>query len=168
MKRIHILGRKNHGKTTLVVELVEHLAARGLRVGTIKHTHHSHELDAPGKDSHRHREAGAGVVGILSRGMSAVFWKPEDGTASEARYEQFAPHFAGCDLVIVEGDTMASGPKVEVWRQSVGSTPMAAEDSTIAAVITDDPVNLAAPAWSRGDLPMVAANILKLLNVPGP
>jgi molybdopterin-guanine dinucleotide biosynthesis protein MobB len=168
MKRIHILGRKNHGKTTLVVELVEHLASRGLRVGTIKHTHHSHELDTPRKDSHRHREAGASVVGILSRDMSAVFWKPEKGTESEMRYQQFAPHFAGCDLVIVEGDTQACGLKVEVWREAVGSTPMAVEDRTIVAVVTDDPVNVAAPAWPRRDLPAVAANILKLLNIPSP
>jgi molybdopterin-guanine dinucleotide biosynthesis protein MobB len=165
MKRIHVLGRKNHGKTTLVVELVEHLSARGLRVGTIKHTHHSHELDAPGKDSHRHRQAGASVVGILSRGMSAVFWAPAAEAASEDRYEQFAPHFAGCDLVIVEGDTMAAGPKVEVWRQAVGSTPMAREDASIMAVISDDDPQVRAPAWPRKDVSVVADEILKLLQI---
>ena len=66
MNRIHIIGRKNHGKTQLVVELVEEFSLRGLRVGTIKHTHHDHELDTPGKDSHRHRSAGAAVVVIDS------------------------------------------------------------------------------------------------------
>ena len=59
MRRIHIIGRKNSGKTTLVVELVQQLSAMGKRVATIKHTHHRHELDVPGKDSYRHREAGA-------------------------------------------------------------------------------------------------------------
>jgi molybdopterin-guanine dinucleotide biosynthesis adapter protein len=165
MKRIHILGRKNHGKTTLVVELVEHLSARGLRVGTIKHTHHSHELDTPGKDSHRHRQAGASVVGILSRGMSAVFWAPDAEAASEDRYEQFAPHFAGCDLVIVEGDTMAAGLKVEVWRQAVGSTPMSREDASIVAVISDDDPQVSVPSWPRRDVAVVADEILKLLEL---
>jgi molybdopterin-guanine dinucleotide biosynthesis protein MobB len=167
MKRIHILGRKNHGKTTLVVELVEHLRARGLRVGTIKHTHHAHELDTPGKDSHRHRQAGASVVGILSRGMSAVFWAPEEtrGAGEVDRYEQFAPHFAGCDLVIVEGDTMAAGVKVEVWRQAVGSTPMAQEDPSILAVISDDAPQVSVPTWQRRDIALVADEILKQLEV---
>jgi molybdopterin-guanine dinucleotide biosynthesis protein MobB len=168
MKRIHILGRKNHGKTTLIVELVEYLTAHGLRVGTIKHTHHAHELDAPGKDSHRHGEAGASVVGILSRGRSAIFWKADDDAASSDRYDEFAPHFAACDLVIVEGDTLAEGVKVEVWRQAAGSPPLAAEDPTIAAVVTDDDVRLAAPIWSRSDLPIVAQNILKILNLTLP
>ncbi|MCA9266810.1 MAG: molybdopterin-guanine dinucleotide biosynthesis protein B, partial [Planctomycetales bacterium] len=69
MKRLHLIGRKNHGKTRLIVDLVEELTSRGLRVGTIKHTHHRHELDTPGKDSYQHRTAGAAVVGILSRSM---------------------------------------------------------------------------------------------------
>ena len=61
-----MIGRKNSGKTTLVSELVTEFTARGYRVGTIKHTHHQHELDVPGKDSYRHREAGAAIVGIIS------------------------------------------------------------------------------------------------------
>ena len=165
MKRIHILGRKNHGKTTLVVELVEHLSARGLRVGTIKHTHHSHELDTPGKDSHQHRQAGASVVGILSRGMSAVFWAPAADAASEDRYEQFAPHFSACDLVIVEGDTQTSGLRVEVWRQAVGSTPMAQEDASIVAVISDDDPQVKASVWPRREIAVVAEEILKQLEI---
>jgi molybdopterin-guanine dinucleotide biosynthesis adapter protein len=169
MKRIHILGRKNHGKTTLVVELVEHLTARGLRVGTIKHTHHSHELDTPGKDSHRHREAGASVVGILSRGMSAVFWAPEASAAAGPadRYEKFAPHFACCDLVIVEGDTQTTGIKVEVWREAVGSTPMAKDDATIAAVISDDDPQVNVPVWPRKKIAAIADEVLvRVLRSP--
>jgi len=170
MKRIHILGRKNHGKTTLVVELVEHLRARGLRVGTIKHTHHAHELDTPGKDSHRHRQAGASVVGILSRGMSAVFWAPEEAneTGEVDRYEQFAPHFAACDLVIVEGDTAATGLKVEVWRRAAGSTPLAKEDASIVAVISDDPPGVETATWPRNDLTRVANEMLKLIGLTTP
>jgi molybdopterin-guanine dinucleotide biosynthesis protein MobB len=62
VKRLHIIGGKNHGKTMLVVELVQEFARRGIPVGTIKHTHHHHEVDVPGKDSHRHRLAGAAAA----------------------------------------------------------------------------------------------------------
>lgn len=168
MKRIHVIGRKNHGKTTLVAELVAHLTAAGCRVGTIKHTHHLHELDTPGKDSHRHRQAGACAVGILTRGMNAVFWEPSPDDFAGDRYQQFDPHFAGCDLVIVEGDVMAAAPKIEVWRQSVGSPPIASEDSTVVAVVTDDVVDAAVAVWPRRDVATTAANVLRLLGVERP
>ncbi len=173
MKRIHILGRKNHGKTTLLVELVEHLSARGFRVGTIKHTHHAHELDTPGKDSHRHRAAGASVSAILSRSLNAVFWPPElttnDGEATKAnRYAAFEPHFAGCDLVLVEGDTTCEGTKIEVWREAVGSEPMALSDPQIRAVVTDDAIEVLVPCVSRSDIAAIASIALKLADVEPP
>ena len=173
MKRIHILGRKNHGKTTLLVELVEHLTARGFRVGTIKHTHHAHELDTPGKDSHRHRAAGASVSAILSRSLNAVFWPPElptnDGEATTAdRYAAFETHFAGCDLVLVEGDTTCQGTKIEVWRQAVGSEPMALSDPQIRAVVTDDAINVPVPCVPRSDIAVIAAKVLELVDIKPP
>jgi molybdopterin-guanine dinucleotide biosynthesis adapter protein len=171
MKRIHILGRKNNGKTTLMVELVAHLTACGLRVGTIKHTHHAHELDTPGKDSHRHREAGANVSAILSRSMNAVFWPPQlpreealaDGNYD--RYAEFAPHFADCDLVLVEGDTTCAGTKIEVWRAVVGSEPMAPHDPQIKAIVTDDAIDLPIPRVPRSDIAAIAAKVLELAGL---
>jgi molybdopterin-guanine dinucleotide biosynthesis adapter protein len=157
MRRIHIIGRKNHGKTQLVVELVEEFAARGLRVGTIKHTHHHHELDTPGKDSHRHRMAGAAAVGILSKTMSAVFFPTERMPAGRDRYADFAAIFAEFDLVIVEGDTQAQAPKIEVWRAALGSEPLAVHDPTILAVVTDDPLPIARPVYSRADVQALAS-----------
>ena len=171
MKRIHILGRKNHGKTTLLVELVEHLTARGFRVGTIKHTHHAHELDTPGKDSHRHRAAGASVSAILSRSLNAVFWPPyeqrmnDDDSAVVDRYTEFEPHFTDCDLVLVEGDTTCRGTKIEVWRQTVGSEPMALSDPQIRAVVTDDPLDVTVPCVLRSDIRAIAATVLALAGI---
>ena len=164
MKRVHIIGGKNHGKTTLVTKLVEELSARGYRVGTIKHTHHRHELDAPGKDSHRHREAGAAVVGILSRSMNAVFWQPEESTESirDQRYDGFAPLFAECDLVLVEGDSRTSEPKIEVWRKSLGTPPLAEKDASIAAIVTDDDVQIGSPVWVLSNVSDLAKKILSL------
>jgi molybdopterin-guanine dinucleotide biosynthesis protein MobB len=162
LKRVHIVGRKNSGKTTLVVDLVQHLTASGYRVGTIKHTHHHHELDTPGKDSHRHRRAGAAVVGILSPGMTAVF-QPTDDDAHDGsdRYEKLAPMFADCDLVLVEGNLQTTAFKVEVWRAAITEAPIASTDASISAVITDDPVELTVPAWSRSDVSRIAKLLLE-------
>lgn len=157
-KRLHVLGRKNHGKTTLVVELVRQLTERGYRVGTIKHTHHQHELDTPGKDSHQHRVAGAEAVGILSPALHAVFWPPTaPQDTGEARYASFAPMFQHCDLVIVEGDTQTVGVKIEVWRAAVGPEPLASHDPTVVGIVTDDSSEFSGRTFPRSDLTALLA-----------
>jgi len=148
MKRIHIVGRKNHGKTTLLVELVEHLTKRGLRVGTIKHTCHVHDLDTPGSDSYRHRRAGAAPAAIVTGNLFGVFL-PADGSDYCGR---LAPWFAGCDLVLVEGDLQSPGPKIEVWRETAGTPCLALERSDIAVVVTDDRLPARVPVLPRSDL----------------
>ena len=167
MQRVHVIGRKNHGKTTLVVDLVQELTQRGLRVATIKHTHHRHELDTPGKDSHRHREAGAARVGILTPQLNACFWPPEamasdSAENKSARYAVFDAMFADCDWVIVEGDTDATEPKLEVWRRVVGSAPLANSDPSIRLVVTDDRCEVQCQVLARNDVAAVADWLLQL------
>lgn len=189
MNRFHIVGRKNSGKTTLVVELVSHLSAQGHRVGTVKHTHHHHELDTPGKDSYRHRKAGAAVVGILAPEMSAVF-QPHDTTDDvnsgdansgdansgdggrddkAARYEWLAATMADCDIVIVEGDLHTGAPKLEVWRAANSERPIAASDRSISLVVTDDEAaateacNAQVPIHPRRDVAGLAEKIMAQL-----
>ncbi len=162
MNRLHILGRKNHGKTTLLVALVEELTRRGLKVGAIKHTHHSHELDTPGKDSHRHRMAGAAVAGILSRDLTAIFQPVHRDTVADP-YAPFPASMADCDLVLVEGDTQATAPKIEVWRAEIGGTPLAKMDEGILAVVSDDPVECVQPIWPRGDIFALADQVRALM-----
>lgn len=165
MRRIHIIGRKNHGKTQLIVELVGEFNRRGLRVGTIKHTHHHHELDTPGKDSHRHSQAGAAAVGILSRSMSAVFWPTDKQQGREEdRYATFATLFADFDLVLVEGDTQTVAPKIEVWRHELGTEPIACHDHTILAVVTDSEPDCEAAIHRRSNVEGVASWILDYLS----
>ena len=164
MKRLHIIGRKNHGKTTLVTELVTHLKQLGYRVGTIKHTHHRHELDTPGKDSHRHREAGAEVVGILSPSMNAVFWPPKE-TEQADPYDEFDSLLSACDLILVEGHSQTTAAKIEVWRSELGTQPLAESDASVLAVVTDDapvPQLLTLP---RSDVPALAKWILERLAI---
>lgn len=162
--RVHIVGRKNSGKTTLVCELVREFTDRGIRVATIKHTHHHHELDTPGKDSHLHREAGAAGVGILSPQMTAMFIPSDRELRGEQRYEQFESLFADCRLILVEGDLNSTAPRVEVWRGVVSEEPYAAGDPKIAAVISDDvATGLVCSIWSRSDIAEVADRILSLI-----
>ncbi len=160
MKRLHIIGRKNSGKTTLIVELVQLLTSQGLRVGTVKHTHHQHELDTPGKDSHRHRAAGAEVSGILSPDLNAVFFRPTQPHDDPLRYDAIAPFYQHCDLVLVEGHWQTLAPKVEVWREAAGKSAMAQEDRSILAVITDDPLPVAVPVLPRSDLELLVPQLL--------
>jgi molybdopterin-guanine dinucleotide biosynthesis protein B len=189
MHRIHIIGRKNIGKTTLVVDLVHHFRALGYRVGTIKHTHHHHELDTPGKDSFRHRQAGAKAVGIVAPTMSAIFWPtPSDmsGGAEERKacqleqedpagglkqaddlsrqYEPFDALMADCDLVLVEGDQQAQAVKIEVWHQGVEERPLAENNPSIALVVSNDPVN-AQETHRCDDLQSLGQRLLELAEI---
>jgi molybdopterin-guanine dinucleotide biosynthesis protein B len=165
-KRLHIIGRKNSGKTTLIVDLIHELNSRGWRVGTIKHTHHHHELDTPGKDSHRHREAGASAVGILSPQMNAIFW-PRDRSHDNAsnKYHQFDSLMHECDIVLVEGDSSATAPRIEVFRAISSEEPIAVSDQSISAVVSDDPLNLKVPVWGRSNLEYIANQTELLLKL---
>lgn len=170
MKRLHIIGHKNSGKTTLIVDLVTAFTRLGYRVGTIKHTHHHHELDTPGKDSHRHREAGSVAVGILSKGMNAIFWPQTDNRTSSdqpdsRKYLQFDSMMNDCDIVLVEGDSKTNATRIEVFRAVNGTEPMAASDDTIHAVVTDDNLKIAVPLWKRGEVAELVRQIEILLNL---
>jgi molybdopterin-guanine dinucleotide biosynthesis protein MobB len=154
----------------LIVDLVTELTRQGYRVGTIKHTHHNHELDTPGKDSHRHRQAGSVAVGILSRGMNAIFWpqstdESDQGQSSSEKYGQFDSMMNRCDIVLVEGDSKTDAKKIEVYRAVHGDPPMAMSDSTILAVLTDDELEIDVTVWKRNELKTFVRNIELLLEL---
>lgn len=160
--RIHIVGRKNSGKTTLVVDLVKELSSRGLRIGTIKHTHHHHEFDAPGKDSYLHRQAGAVVVGLIGPAMAAAFREHSESDRMAA-IDKLEPMFSDCDLILVEGQQQANAVKIEIWRQATGQPPLAMELPGIVAVVTDDqPMGVICPIWARRELSAIADQVLGL------
>ena len=165
MKRLHIIGRKNSGKTTLIVELVSELTRRGYRVGTIKHTHHDHELDTPGKDSHLHRKAGSVAVGILTRGMSAVFLPQAIEQTDSDKYDQLDSMMSDCDIVLVEGDSHTIAPKIEVFRSINDDQSLAMSDSAIKAVVTDDALDINTAIWKRSDWNSIVENIELLMKL---
>lgn len=158
MKTIHIVGRQGHGKTTLILDLLEEFGRRELRVGTVKHSSHLHELDTPGKDSHRHRLAGAAPVAVVTTELTAVF-QPRDDVDF---YERLAPHFAQCDLILVEGHIDGPGPKLEVWREALGGRCLADQREGVAAVVSDDDPQTSVPVLPRRNVPAIADKIVAL------
>lgn len=157
MRLLHIVGRKNHGKTTLMSDLIEEFSRRGLRVGSIKHSSHSHELDQPGKDSFRHRKAGANPAAVVTTDLFGVYRARE---ANDDFYSRMEPLFADCDLVLVEGHLEHPGPKIEVWRASPGGNCLAAEVAEIIAIVSDDAPAAGIPVWPRCRVPLIAEKIL--------
>lgn len=157
--RVHLVGRQDQGKTTLLIELVQRLTEGGLRVGTIKHSGHDHPVDVPGKDSFRHRAAGGTPAALVTHDGIGVFLP-----RGEAPYLDLAPLYRRCDLLLVEGDLQAEGAlKVEVFRAGQGhAEPLASERSDIAAVISDDPVPAGITRWPREDLESLSRALLAL------
>ena len=159
MNRIHLIGRKNSGKTTLVVELIELLSRHGLKIGTIKHTGHTYELDTPGKDSHRHRQAGSVPAAIIAGPLMGVY------LPADKPYEKLETLYRDCDLVLVEGDNKTSATRIEIWRSEISEEPMAASDSDICAVISDDHPNVTQPIWPRNNVNDLADKICELAGL---
>lgn len=165
---LHIVGRKNAGKTTLVCDLVGAFTERGYRVATIKHTHHRHELDTPGKDSHRHRTSGAVGVGILSPGISAVFLPQPPGDDQTDRYSELIAALPPVDLILVEGDLSTTHLKIEVWRAGLSEQPYANQADDIWAIVTDDDVQGNTQLLPRRNISELVHALSSLLKLPAP
>lgn len=156
------------GKTTLLTQLLPILTDSGLRVGIVKHAHHSFDIDRPGKDSYECRKAGASQVAVASR--HRIAWIKEHG---EARREPVlsealsALDLSLLDLVIVEGFKNESFPKIELHRPALGHPLMCADDDSIVALATDASVS-AAPEVRRldiNDAAEIAAFIIACLGL---
>ncbi|MDO5624897.1 MAG: molybdopterin-guanine dinucleotide biosynthesis protein B [Pseudomonadota bacterium] len=144
MKVIGFSGYSGSGKTTLVEQLIPLLRARGLRVSVVKHAHHSFDLDHPGKDSFRHREAGAFEVVIASSRRLALM-REFEREAQLSVHHLIAELYDGVDWVLVEGFKQSDLLKIEVWRASAGQPAHYPDDDFITAIATDTPHALPAP-----------------------
>lgn len=154
---IGIVGLHNSGKTTLIEKLIPLLMSRGYRIGTLKHTcHESFEVDTPGKDTFRHRQAGAETVAISSAAKT-VFIKELKG---ELALEMLLRQFNCEDLVIVEGYKGAGIPKILVHREGFKSYPLAA-DPDILAIYSETPFDSKTPIFSSGKIDELALLIEK-------
>lgn len=132
-----VAGWSGSGKTTLIEKLIPRITARGRTVSVIKHTHHGFDLDRPGKDSYRHREAGAAQVLMLS-GQRWVLMNELRGAPEPSLDEQLRL-LAPCDVVLIEGFKAAPVPKVEVYRPENGKPPLWPDNPTVVAVAAAQP-----------------------------
>lgn len=158
-----VIGWKNAGKTTLVERLVGEISGRGFSVSTLKHTHHMVDVDRPGKDSHRHRQAGAHQVILASSSRWALM--TELRGAEEPPLETLIGQLEPVDVVIVEGWKRDSHPKVEAWRAETGQPLIAATDPTIRAVASNDRPAASQPVIGLDDIPAIADFILADLGM---
>jgi len=155
MKCFGIVGWKGSGKTTLVVRLLPELTARGLVVSTLKHAHHTFDIDHPGRDSHEHRAAGAAEVMISSAKRWALMH--ETGGGEEATLDNLVAKMHPADLLLIEGYKRESFSKLEVHRREVGKSLLAPDDSNIVAIAVDHSVvDFGRPQFDLNDVSAIA------------
>ena len=141
MKVVGFAGFSGSGKTTLVERLIPAFKLMGLRVSVAKHAHHDFDIDHPGKDSHRHRQAGAFEVIVASDQRLALLREFEQPAVMSVHH-LLAELYDGVDWVLVEGFKSSNLPKIEVWRSAVGKPARYPDDDFIVAIATDSPQDL--------------------------
>lgn len=137
MKVVGFAGYSGSGKTTLVEQVIGALKIRGLRVSVVKHAHHAFDIDHVGKDSYRHREAGAFEVVVASNKRLALM-REFEREAKLSVHHLIAELYDGVDWVLVEGFKQSDLLKVEIWRPSAGKPALYDEDDFIVAIATDE------------------------------
>lgn len=163
---VAIVGKSNSGKTTLIEKLLPELNKRGYRVATIKHHTHALEIDTPGKDSWRHKQAGAQTTFISTpHAIGMVHSVDSDMTPDEIR-DRFIDDV---DLVLAEGFKMLSVPKIEVFRSSVHAEPLSAGDENLLAIASDSELDIGAPCCGLDDSQKLVDIIeQQVIKVEGP
>jgi len=163
MKVIGFIGYSNSGKTTLIEKLIPLLKARGLSVSAIKNAHHGFDMDRPGKDSFRYREAGAGQVLIAT----ALRWAMLTETPHQpATLEDLLALLAPCDLVIIEGfKSEGQVPRIEVRRSGQAEPAIFPHDPNVIAIAADHPIDAALPVLDLNAPAKIAEFIAERLGL---
>ncbi|GAA6159308.1 hypothetical protein NBRC116589_14820 [Ruegeria sp. HU-ET01832] len=159
MRVYGVTGWKNAGKTGLMERLVAEITGRGFTVSTLKHAHHSVDVDQPGTDSYRHRTAGASEVLLVSGQRVAIM--QELRGAPEPSIDDLLARLTPVDLVLIEGFKREGHPKIEAFRAEAGNALMAPENPTIRAVASDTPLSVEQPVFDLNDTAAIADFILR-------
>jgi molybdopterin-guanine dinucleotide biosynthesis protein B len=149
MKIFGFAGWSGSGKTTLIEKLIPRLVARGLRVSLIKHAHHTFDVDQPGKDSYRHRHAGASEILVTSSRRWVLMHELRG--SPEPSFDEQIKHLSPCDVLLVEGFKFAPIPKLEVWRAETGEPLLHPKDPHIVAVASDAKIETKLPLLDLND-----------------
>lgn len=158
MKTFGFAGWSGSGKTTLIEQLIPRFTAHGLKVSLIKHAHHNFDVDHPGKDSWRHRQAGCQEV-MVGSGVRWALMHELRG-APEPTLEALMARMSPCDLLLVEGFKRYEMPKLEVYRAANGKPLLHPQDRHIVAVATDARLETALPQFDLNDPDTIAAFVL--------
>ena len=158
MRIYGVVGYKNAGKTGLMERLVTEITSRGISVSTIKHAHHSFDVDQPGKDSYRHRDAGAHQVLLASKSRWALMTELRD--QPEPPLSDLLAQLAPVDLVLIEGYKRDNHPKIEAFRAEPENPLIAPNDPTIRAIATDTKIDIDRPVFDLDDTKSIADFIL--------
>jgi molybdopterin-guanine dinucleotide biosynthesis protein B len=158
MKVFGFAGWSGSGKTTLIEALIPRFVRAGLTVSLIKHAHHSFEIDHPGKDSYRHREAGCKEVLVSSKRRWVVMHELRG--APEPDLEEQIKRMSPCDLLLIEGYKRYPMPKLEIYRAANGKPLLHPEDARIVAIARDAPLATALPQFDLNDYDRIADFIL--------
>jgi molybdopterin-guanine dinucleotide biosynthesis protein B len=160
MRIFGLAGWSGSGKTTLMTALIPELVARGLSVSTVKHAHHAFDVDQPGKDSWRHRQAGASEVMIVSERRWALMHELRG--APEPSLDDLVQRITPVDLLLVEGFKHHPHPKIEVYRPSLGKPLLYRDDRYVVAVASDEELpGLILPRLPLGDAAAIADFIVQ-------
>jgi molybdopterin-guanine dinucleotide biosynthesis protein B len=148
---ICVVGKSESGKTTLIEKLIPELKKRGYRIGSIKHAGHRFDIDKKGKDSWRHRKAGADIVVIASTDKIAMI-KDNDCESLDGLNK----YFNGVDLVIAEGYNKENIPKIEIVRKANGKKPLCLGDNQLIALVTDTDIVHKVPRFGLEEIDKLA------------
>ncbi len=148
---VSVVSKKNSGKTTFLEKLIPELKKRGYRVGTVKHDTHGFDIDHPGKDTWRHKQAGAEAVVISSPWKISLIQEVQTEMALDAIVARF---FSDMDLVITEGYKQAQKPQIEVFRSTAHQSPLHSRENpgTLVALLSDQPLDLGVPCFDINDV----------------
>lgn len=163
MKTFGFAGWSGSGKTTLIEQLIPRFVKHGLRVSLIKHAHHTFDVDHPGKDSYRHRHAGAAEIMVTSSRRWVLMHELRG--AHEPPFEEQVKRLSPCDLLLVEGFKHAPIPKLEVWRAAPGEAMLHPNDPHIVAVATDAKIDTQLPRLDLNDDAAVARFVLDYVKL---
>jgi len=159
-----LVGYSNSGKTTLMEKLVSGLAAKGLRIATIKHSHHQPEMDTPGKDSWRHKQAGASTSLLVGPEKMLMVSDVDEGLNPQLLTARL---FTDYDLVLVEGYASVPGPKIEVVRAERSQRLRCSSDELIAVATDMSDLNVDVPLLDLNDTAAIMDHILQWMQSTG-